>query len=47
MPLDYYDPEAGLAKIALGRYNATSGSRKGMIVLNPGMPFSSAFPSYP
>ena len=38
MPLDYLDPTAGKAKIALGRYNATSGTRKGSVFLNPGGP---------
>ncbi|KAI0325007.1 alpha/beta-hydrolase [Cubamyces sp. BRFM 1775] len=38
VPLDYFDPSAGTAKIALGRYNATGASRKGIVVLNPGGP---------
>ncbi|KAH9927997.1 TAP-like protein-domain-containing protein [Epithele typhae] len=38
VPLDYQDPSKGVAKIALGRFNATSGTRKGSIFVNPGGP---------
>ncbi|KAH9928003.1 TAP-like protein-domain-containing protein [Epithele typhae] len=37
VPLDYSDEGAGVAKIALGRYNAT-GTRKGSLFINPGGP---------
>ncbi|OCH85906.1 hypothetical protein OBBRIDRAFT_797713 [Obba rivulosa] len=38
VPLDYFDHSAGVAKIALGRYNATSMPRKGIVLINPGGP---------
>ncbi|KAI0752659.1 TAP-like protein-domain-containing protein [Daedaleopsis nitida] len=38
VPLDYTNPDAGVAKIALGRYNATSSTRKGSVLFNPGGP---------
>ena len=38
VPLDYFDPSAGKAKIALARYNATVGPRKGSLFVNPGGP---------
>ncbi|KAI0372414.1 hypothetical protein BV20DRAFT_1050746 [Pilatotrama ljubarskyi] len=38
VPLDYFNASAGIAKIALGRYKATSPSRKGSVFLNPGGP---------
>ncbi|OCH84673.1 hypothetical protein OBBRIDRAFT_763985 [Obba rivulosa] len=38
VPLDYFNSSAGVAKIALGRYNATSGPRKGIVLVNPGGP---------
>ncbi|KAI0772754.1 TAP-like protein-domain-containing protein [Trametes elegans] len=38
VPLDYTDPGAGVAKIALARYNATSSDRKGSVFINPGGP---------
>ncbi|KAI0372413.1 hypothetical protein BV20DRAFT_991265 [Pilatotrama ljubarskyi] len=38
VPLDYFNASAGVAKIALGRYNATSGKKKGSVFLNPGGP---------
>ncbi|KAH9884113.1 TAP-like protein-domain-containing protein [Cubamyces lactineus] len=38
VPLDYFNASAGVAKIALGRYNATGANRKGIVVLNPGGP---------
>ncbi|CDO72135.1 hypothetical protein BN946_scf184962.g78 [Trametes cinnabarina] len=38
VPLDYFNASAGVAKIALGRYNATSPNRKGSVFLNPGGP---------
>ena len=37
VPLDYLNPDAGVAKIALGRFNAT-GNRKGSLFVNPGGP---------
>ncbi|CDO72134.1 hypothetical protein BN946_scf184962.g77 [Trametes cinnabarina] len=40
VPLDWTDSSAGTAKIALGRYNSTSGKRKGSVFLNPGGPGS-------
>ncbi|KAL7284631.1 hypothetical protein ACG7TL_001927 [Trametes sanguinea] len=40
VPLDYTDRDAGVAKIALGRYKSTSGNRKGSVFLNPGGPGS-------
>ncbi|KAI0356986.1 hypothetical protein OH77DRAFT_1534392 [Trametes cingulata] len=38
VPLDYFNASAGVAKIALGRYKATSRNRKGSVFLNPGGP---------
>ncbi|KAI0719840.1 TAP-like protein-domain-containing protein [Cerioporus squamosus] len=38
VPLDYLNSTAGVAKIALGRYNATSTPRKGSVFVNPGGP---------
>ncbi|KAH9928020.1 TAP-like protein-domain-containing protein [Epithele typhae] len=38
VPLDYSDSSIGVAKIALGRYNATSGTRKGSVFVGPGGP---------
>ncbi|KAI0827448.1 TAP-like protein-domain-containing protein [Trametes gibbosa] len=38
VPLDYFNTSAGVAKIALGRYNATSPKRKGIVLVNPGGP---------
>ena len=38
VPLDYTNPSAGVAKIALGRYNATAWPRKGVVFVNPGGP---------
>ncbi|KAI0708631.1 TAP-like protein-domain-containing protein [Earliella scabrosa] len=38
VPLDYSNPSAGVAKIALGRYNATGPNRKGSVFVNPGGP---------
>ena len=38
VPLDYQDATKGVAKIALGRFNATSGTRKGSVFVNPGGP---------
>ncbi|TBU37821.1 TAP-like protein-domain-containing protein [Dichomitus squalens] len=38
MPLDYTNSSAGVAKIALGRYNATASPRKGAVFFNPGGP---------
>ncbi|KAI0672371.1 TAP-like protein-domain-containing protein [Trametes maxima] len=39
VPLDYFDLNAGVAKVALGRYNATSpNGRKGSVFVNPGGP---------
>ncbi|KAI0634191.1 TAP-like protein-domain-containing protein [Trametes polyzona] len=39
VPLDYTNSSAGVAKIALGRYNATSAKgRKGIVFVNPGGP---------
>ncbi|KAH9854634.1 TAP-like protein-domain-containing protein [Lenzites betulinus] len=38
VPLDYFNASAGVAKVALGRYNATSPNRKGIVLLNPGGP---------
>ncbi|KAL1948533.1 hypothetical protein VTO73DRAFT_12608 [Trametes versicolor] len=38
VPLDYFNPSAGVAKIALGRFNATAATRKGSVFLNPGGP---------
>ncbi|KAM5545960.1 hypothetical protein V8D89_000086 [Ganoderma adspersum] len=38
VPLDYTNPSAGVAKIALGRYNATASPRKGVVFVNPGGP---------
>ncbi|KAI0772753.1 TAP-like protein-domain-containing protein [Trametes elegans] len=38
VPLDYSNPSAGTATIALGRYNATGSTRRGIIILNPGGP---------
>ncbi|KAF8517932.1 hypothetical protein BU17DRAFT_76229 [Hysterangium stoloniferum] len=37
-PLDYLNASAGVAKVALGRYKATTGPRKGMVMYNPGGP---------
>lgn len=37
-PLDYFDPSAGTAKIALARYKATKSPKKGMVLWNPGGP---------
>ena len=37
-PLDYFDPSVGVAKIALARFNATSGNRRGSVFVNPGGP---------
>lgn len=36
VPLDYMDPTAGTAKVALARYPATKEPRKGMVMFNPG-----------
>lgn len=36
VPLDYFDGSAGVAKVALGRYNATRSPRKGIVLMNPG-----------
>ncbi len=36
VPLDYTNTSAGVAKIALGRYNATASPRKGVVFFNPG-----------
>ncbi|TFK81819.1 alpha/beta-hydrolase [Polyporus arcularius HHB13444] len=41
VPLDYFNSSAGVAKIALGRYNATSTPRKGSLFVNPGGPGAS------
>ncbi|KAI8989178.1 TAP-like protein-domain-containing protein [Trametes punicea] len=38
VPLDYFNASAGVAKIALGRYKATSANRLGSVFLNPGGP---------
>nr|VWO95568.1 N/A [Ganoderma boninense] len=38
VPLDYTNQTAGVAKIALGRYNATSQNRQGAVFFNPGGP---------
>ncbi|KAI0664136.1 TAP-like protein-domain-containing protein [Cubamyces menziesii] len=38
VPLDYFNAGAGVARIALGRYNATSSTRKGSVFVNPGGP---------
>ncbi|RPD76009.1 hypothetical protein L226DRAFT_522437 [Lentinus tigrinus ALCF2SS1-7] len=38
VPLDYFNSTAGVAKIALGRYNATTSPRKGSVFVNPGGP---------
>ena len=38
VPLDYFNESAGKAKIALGRFNATKGPRKGSLFINPGGP---------
>ena len=38
VPLDYLNTTAGVAKIALGRYNATASPRKGSVFVNPGGP---------
>ncbi|KAM5538029.1 hypothetical protein V8D89_008226 [Ganoderma adspersum] len=38
VPLDYTNQTQGVAKIALGRYNATSPNRKGAVFFNPGGP---------
>ncbi|TBU51516.1 TAP-like protein-domain-containing protein [Dichomitus squalens] len=38
VPLDYTNSSAGVAKIALGRYNATASPRKGVVFVNPGGP---------
>ncbi|KAH9848513.1 Alpha/Beta hydrolase protein [Lenzites betulinus] len=38
VPLDYLNETAGVAKIALARYKATSPNRKGIVLLNPGGP---------
>lgn len=38
VPLDYFNSTAGVAKIALGRYNATASPRKGSVFINPGGP---------
>ncbi|KAI0767486.1 TAP-like protein-domain-containing protein [Fomes fomentarius] len=38
VPLDYTNPGAGVAKIALGRFNATTQPRKGSVFVNPGGP---------
>ena len=40
VPLDYTNSSAGVAKIALGRYNATASPRKGLVFFNPGGPGS-------
>ncbi|CAE6467002.1 unnamed protein product [Rhizoctonia solani] len=38
VPLDYFDPSAGTATIALGKYRADPSVRRGSIFLNPGGP---------
>lgn len=38
VPLDYFDPSVGVAKVALARLNATSGNRRGSVFINPGGP---------
>ncbi|EJF56709.1 hypothetical protein DICSQDRAFT_174660 [Dichomitus squalens LYAD-421 SS1] len=38
VPLDYTNNSVGVAKIALGRYNATITPRKGAVFVNPGGP---------
>lgn len=38
VPKDYFDPSAGTAQIALARYKATNGPKRGSIMLNPGGP---------
>ncbi|PIL24469.1 hypothetical protein GSI_14223 [Ganoderma sinense ZZ0214-1] len=38
VPLDYTNQTEGVAKIALGRYNATGPNRKGAVFFNPGGP---------
>ncbi|KAF8509524.1 hypothetical protein BU17DRAFT_56043 [Hysterangium stoloniferum] len=37
-PLDYFNVSAGVAKIALGRYKATTSPKKGMVVYGAGGP---------
>ncbi|KAF8498909.1 hypothetical protein BU17DRAFT_102873 [Hysterangium stoloniferum] len=44
VPLDYFNASAGVAKVALGRYNATTTPRKGMVLYNPGGPGGSGKP---
>lgn len=38
VPLDYLDKDAGTARIALARYPASKGPRKGIVLINPGGP---------
>ncbi|CAE6457424.1 unnamed protein product [Rhizoctonia solani] len=38
VPLDYFDPTAGTATIALGKYKADPSVRRGTVFLNPGGP---------
>lgn len=38
VPLDYWDPTIGTARVALARYRATKFPRKGMVMFNPGRP---------
>ncbi|KAF8579924.1 hypothetical protein K439DRAFT_1620181 [Ramaria rubella] len=38
VPLDYFNAAAGVAKVALGRYKASTNPRKGMVLFNPGGP---------
>jgi len=36
VPMDYFDENVGVAKLALGRLKATKGPKKGTVFYNPG-----------
>jgi len=36
VPMDYHDPHAGMARLAVAKYAATASQKAGTLFLNPG-----------